>query len=161
MLKILLECTKNMFAQKGLEQEKASGSKLGREESRQRRGGARQRYRTSICLYQRNILKENKAPAFLRRRKSDCREVGVRRGRLRSSEKREGQRTVRASLRTEKRRQRALNAALPLLDTTKNSAPPPPKLLHSFVAKAQKGKGSTFVFALGSSALPLVIDEAF
>lgn len=75
--------------------------------------------------------------------------------------KKEEQWTVRASLRTEKRRQRALNAALPLLDTTKNSAPPPPKLLHSFVAKLKIGKGSTFVFALGFSALPVVIDEAF
>ena len=70
----------------------------------------------------------------------------VRRGRRRSSEKRDEQRTVRASLRTEKRRQRALNAALPLLDTTKNSAPPPPKLLHSFVAKAQKRQREYFCF---------------
>ena len=37
--------------------------------------------------------------------------------------KREEQRTVRASLRTEKRRQRALNAALSLLDATKNFRP--------------------------------------
>ena len=56
------------------------------------------------------------------------------------------ERTVRASLRTEKRRQRALNAALPLLDATKNSAPPPPKLLHSFVAKAQKRQRGYFCF---------------
>ncbi len=45
-----------------------------------------------------------------------------------------------------KRRQRALNAALPLLDGTKNSAPPPPKLLHSFVAKAQKRQREYFCF---------------
>lgn len=85
----------------------------------------------------------------------------MRRGRRRSSEKREEQRTVRASLRTEKRRQRALNAALRFWTPQKNSAPPPPKLLHSFVAKLKIGKGSTFVFALGFSALPVVIDEAF
>ena len=102
MLKILLECTKNMFTSKGTWTGESERLKTRPRGESTEKGGARQRHRASICPYQRNILKENKAPAFLRRRKSDCREVGVRRGRRRSSEKREEQRTVRASLRTEK-----------------------------------------------------------
>lgn len=52
------------------------------------------------------------------------------------------ERTVRASLRTEKRRQRALNAALPLLDTTKNfrpSAAEAPAQLRCKSSKKAKG----------------------
>lgn len=52
---------------------------------------------------------------------------------------------------TEERGQRALNAALPLLDATKNFRP---SAAGSFctapLQKLKKGKGSTFVFALGS-----------
>ena len=41
-----------------------------------REGWGKAETQSEHCPYQRNILKENKAPAFLRRRKSDCREVG-------------------------------------------------------------------------------------
>lgn len=70
----------------------------------------------------------------------------VRRGRRRSSEKGKSSGLFEHPCGRKKRRQRALNAALPLLDGTKNSAPPPPKLLHSFVAKAQKRQREYFCF---------------
>ena len=162
MLKILLECTKNIFASKGTWTGESERLKTRPRGESTEKGRGKQRYRTSFCLYQRNILKENKAPAFLRRRSGDCREVGVRRGRRRSSEKREEQRTVRASLRTEKAKAESFECGSALLDTTKKI---PPLRRRSFctasLQKLKKGKGSTFVFALGSSALPLAIDDSF
>ncbi len=49
-----------------------------------------------------------------------------------------------------------------LLDTTKNFRPSGAgSFCTASLQKLKKGKGSTFVFALGFSAMPLVIDEAF
>lgn len=70
----------------------------------------------------------------------------VRRGRRRSSEKRDEQRTVRASLRTEKRRQRALNAALRFWTPQKNSAPPPPEASAQLRCKSSKRQREHFCF---------------
>lgn len=161
MLKILLECTKNMFASKGIWTGESERLKTRSRGESTEKGGARPRYRASICPYQRNILKENKAPAFLRRRKSDCREVGC------AEEGGEVQKKGTSSGLFEHRCGRKSEGRelwMRLCASGHHKKIPPlrrRKLLHSFVAKAQKGKGSTFVFALGSSALPLVIDEAF
>lgn len=83
----------------------------------------------------------------------------VRRGRRRSSEKGKSSGLFEHPCGRKKRRQRALNAALPLLDGTKNSALRRRSFCTASLQKLKKGKGNTFVFALGFSALPLVIDE--
>lgn len=85
----------------------------------------------------------------------------VRRGRRRSSEKGKSSGLFEHPCGRKKRRQRALNAALPLLDGTKNSALRRRSFCTASLQKLKKGKGNTFVFALGFSALPLVIDETF
>ena len=85
----------------------------------------------------------------------------VRRGRRRSSEIGKSSGLFEHPCGRKKRRQRALNAALPLLDGTKNSALRRRSFCTASLQKLKKGKGNTFVFALGFSALPLVIDETF
>lgn len=126
-----------------------------------REGWGKQRYRTSFCLYQRNILKENKAPAFLRRRKSDCREVGC------AEEGGEVQKKGRAadcsSIAADgKAKAESFECGSVASGCHKKF---PPLRRRSFctasLQKLKKGKGNTFVFALGFSALPLAIDDSF
>lgn len=85
----------------------------------------------------------------------------VRRGRRRSSEKGKSSGLFEHPCGRKKRRQRALNAALPLLDGTKNSALRRRSFCTASLQKLKKGKGNTLVFALGFSALPLAIDDSF
>ena len=152
-----------MFASKGIWTVEASGSKLGREESRQRRGAERQRYRTSFCRYQGNISqRQTKRLLFCGENQMLEGMVGVQRetaAKFREKGKSGGQFGLRWGRKSGTKsfeggvnRFGRLEKFLPLRCR---------KFLHSFVAKSSKRQWVHFCFALGSSALPLAAADIF
>ena len=137
-----------MFASKGIGTVEASGSKLGRGESRQRRGAERQRYRTSFCRYQGNISqRQTKRLLFLWRKSDAWRDGwGAERDGGKVQRKREERRTVRASLGTEKRDEELWRRRKPLRTPRKIPAPPMPEVSAQLRCKKLKKAMGALLF---------------
>ena len=145
MLKILLECTKNMFTSKGTWTGESERLKTRPRGESTEKGGARQRHRASIALIKETFSRKTKRLLFCGGGKAIAGRLGAQR-KAAKFRKREEQRTVRASLRTEKAKAESFECGSAASGRHKKFRPPPPKLLHSFVAKAQKRQREYFCF---------------
>ena len=148
MLKILLECTKNMFASKGIWTGESERLKTRPRGESTEKGRGKAEIQNELLPLSKKHSQGKQSACFSAEEEKRLQEVGVRRGRRRSSENREEQRTVRASLRTEKRRQRALNA----LCASGHHKEIPPLRRRSFctasLQKLKKAKGALLFLRL-------------
>ena len=161
MLKILLECTKNMFASKGTwtgESERLKARSRG--ESTEKGRGKAEIQSEHLPLSKKHSQGKQSA-CFSAEEVRRLQGGWVRRGRRRSSEK--GTRADCSSIPADgKAKAESFECGSAASGHHKKF---PPLRRRSFctasLQKLKKGKGNTFVFALGFSALPLTIDDSF